>query len=305
MMACKCIGQLPIQVLPVDENCSAILPDYREQITVRDNCVVTSIIQSPLPGTIMDADNPYVLVTIVATDVSNNSSSINFDVVIADDEPPIIIPDSTLLVIHPPIDSTDWNYDSIFGGKNLLTITDSDMNQTGVFIDPDQVVISGDSSILKELGFYKKAKLDSADIIPTVLTIDAGKGDDWYTQRKGTVNYEYLRSGGLNQMYKSERWGIFDYSIPVGSGKFSVELHFAELVYTQPGERVFHVNLEGVRVITSLDLVAAVGVYTPLVRTYTTTVVDDWLDIDFPEATYGNAVVSGIVITKTGELASK
>ena len=77
MMACKCIGQLPIQVLPVDENCSAILPDYREQITVRDNCVVTSIIQSPLPGTIMDADNPYVLVTIVATDVSNNSSSIN------------------------------------------------------------------------------------------------------------------------------------------------------------------------------------------------------------------------------------
>ena len=97
LVACDCLSQLPIQTIYVGESCEAPLPDYRDAVIARDNCVITSLVQAPLPGTILDASNPYVNVTIVATDISNNSSSVNIDVVIVDTTPPIMEVDTSLL----------------------------------------------------------------------------------------------------------------------------------------------------------------------------------------------------------------
>ena len=350
MMACKCIGQMPIQVLPVDSLCSAALPDYREHITVRDNCVVTSIIQSPLPGTIMDASNPYVQVTIVATDISNNKSAIQFDVVIADDVPPIIEIDSSfffadytaeeraalLTAYHNSIGkdmyeaaagpdsvwSYSYLYDTLTWGPNPMKGADHtfdtmsmlivmgpgfDGGSWGTFIEPDRYVMALDSLQLDELGFFHLATLEfRPDLIePTPINIDAaGDSDDWYTQTAGAVHYDYLHGGSVSEMYKSERFGIFDYKIPTGTGKFEVLLHFCEMYCDEVGERVFDVNIEGKRVLTSFDIVGMVGPWTPLVESFTVNVADGWLDINFPAAAVDYAKLSGITINRIGDLAS-
>ena len=62
-------------------------------------------------------------------------------------------------------------------------------------------------------------------------------------------------------MYQSERWGPATYTIPhLPAGKpFIVRLHFAETFWSQPGQRVFNVALNGVPVLTNFDILATAG----------------------------------------------
>jgi hypothetical protein len=62
-----------------------------------------------------------------------------------------------------------------------------------------------------------------------------------------------------DRLYQSERYGDFSYAIPVANGDYLVTLKFAEIYWTQPGQRLFNVLMEGVKVISNLDLVATVG----------------------------------------------
>ena len=89
-------------------------------------------------------------------------------------------------------------------------------------------------------------------------------------------------------LYQSERWDRatapeLRYSLAVPNGSYDVRLHFAEN-YTGAmlvGARVFDVNIEGLRVFNDIDVFAAVGDRTALIRSATTTVSDGRLDIDF------------------------
>ncbi len=66
-------------------------------------------------------------------------------------------------------------------------------------------------------------------------------------------------------VYETERFGGFSsgvpikYSIPVDSGNYSVELHFAEIFKTTPGERIFDVLVEGQVVLNDLDILIETG----------------------------------------------
>jgi len=75
----------------VDNNCEAFLPNYLEAVSVLDNCGGAVLTQEPLPGTILDANNPYYRVTITATDLSGNTDQEKFDVFLWDTIPPQII----------------------------------------------------------------------------------------------------------------------------------------------------------------------------------------------------------------------
>lgn len=337
LVGCKCMSQIPTQIIPTGEFCSAILPDYRDQITVRDNCAIENIVQVPVPGTILDANNMLTNVVIAATDNSGNTSSINFDVLIYDTEPPVIIPDSSLLV-DTPIDqsvlinayhtyigkemhkaangpdsiwvysylhdTSTWevnpslNADSIFDNMSMLTITGPGFDGTsmGTFVDPGSYVMPLDSSQVADLGFvhFATIKLGPEDM---PLTIDAGQDQhEWYSESK--VHYNYLNTGGLASMYKSERFGDFSYRIPTGPGGFNVKLYFAEIYWDNPGQRVFSVKIEDTEVLNNLDIFAVVGKYQPLIYDYTTTVGrDGWLDIEF-WASEDLAKISGITIDK-------
>lgn len=62
-------------------------------------------------------------------------------------------------------------------------------------------------------------------------------------------------------VYQSNRYGNFTYTIPhltAGAG-YTVNLHFAETYWTQVGQRIFNVNINGQTVLSNFDIVAAAG----------------------------------------------
>jgi hypothetical protein len=100
LVGCTCIGQLPPQVIYVNENCQVLLPDYTKKVRVTDNCRIDTIFQIPGVGYILDAVNQRVNVTITARDAFGNESYMMFEVIAVDTIPPIIEPDSSMLTSY-------------------------------------------------------------------------------------------------------------------------------------------------------------------------------------------------------------
>lgn len=91
-------------------------------------------------------------------------------------------------------------------------------------------------------------------------------------------------------LYQTERYGNFSYDIPVDDGTYEVVLHFAEVYWSDSnvregsgpeGDRVFHVDIEGERVLEDYDIVADVGTETAVRKPFTTTVTDGQLNVVF------------------------
>ncbi|MEO1485535.1 MAG: malectin domain-containing carbohydrate-binding protein [Bacteroidota bacterium] len=114
--------------------------------------------------------------------------------------------------------------------------------------------------------------------------------------------------GSLAEPYRSERFGgggTFNYDIPVSSGTYTVNLHFAEIWFGAPGggsggtgSRVFDVDIEGTTVLSQFDIYATSG-SNPNVQQFTVTVTDGNLDIFFTSGRAGganNPKVSGIEV---------
>lgn len=84
-------------------------------------------------------------------------------------------------------------------------------------------------------------------------------------------------------LYQRERYSIASYRFNVPDGDYQVTLKFAEIYpYTQVGKRVFDVAIEGSTVLGDLDVrLQAGGLYTALDYTFSTSVSDGVLTIDF------------------------
>lgn len=96
--SCTCLlSQIPPQYILVDENCQAVLPDYRTMVEINDNCGIKDTIQTPAAGYILDAANQSVEVKIRAIDMFNNWSEVSFMVTAKDETPPTIKPTGDLL----------------------------------------------------------------------------------------------------------------------------------------------------------------------------------------------------------------
>jgi hypothetical protein len=347
VVACNCMSQIPMQYVYIDENCEAILPDYRSKVRIRDNCVVTDTLQYPAPGTLIDFVSGIINVQIDAIDGSQNVGSIDFDVMALDTTPPVIEYDSLssciewedqsilLKMYHNNIgklmhaaaqgpdsiltqsllrDTSYWepnpwlDADSTFDTNGMVVRWEPGFDGTSVgsFIDHDKYMLANiDSNHLKTLGIWPvMTVIIGVEQMPLTMDI-AGPTDNtaWLTQEFGGPVYKFVeKPWNLNDMYASERFGIFRYKIPTGEGTFKVDLHFCEIYWKNSGERVFDVNIQGKRVLTNFDIVAEVGPWVPLVKTFTTTV--EWagfLEIDFPIALVNYAKLSGITITKIGQ----
>jgi hypothetical protein len=98
-----------------------------------------------------------------------------------------------------------------------------------------------------------------------------------------------------DRLYQTERWGMTGYSLPVAPGLYTVKLHFAETYATAPGARIFSVDVEGQK-LTDIDLVAAAGARTAMVKSVPNVAVSDGkLDIGFT-AKAGAAVINAIEV---------
>jgi PKD repeat protein len=103
-------------------------------------------------------------------------------------------------------------------------------------------------------------------------------------------------------LYRSERYGNFQYQFTVPNGNYQVTLKFAEIYWSAVGQRIFNVNIEGTRVMSNVDLNALAGQNTAYDRIFAVTVSDGVLNIDFQTMT-DNAKISSIeVVSDTSTL---
>lgn len=127
---------------------------------------------------------------------------------------------------------------------------------------------------------------DSIQFIADTLFIGNGKS---YTNNNIA---DFLETTN-DSIYKTERTTngalqSFGYNIPVIDGEYEIKLHFAELYWGATGggiggegKRVFSVSLENEDVITDYDMMAETNPMTAIIKTFTTTVTDGVLNINF------------------------
>jgi hypothetical protein len=149
---------------------------------------------------------------------------------------------------------------------------------------------------------------------PAVLRVNAGGGQ--YVDRNGNT---WLADHGFNEgsrattdgaiagtddasLYQTNRYDVaaapeLEYAFDVPNGDYLVKLHFAETWQKafKPGVRVFGVTIEDETVESALDVYAAAGANTAMVRSYPVTVADGRLQIGFVHKVQ-NPMVSGIEI---------
>ncbi|MEI6900438.1 MAG: FG-GAP-like repeat-containing protein, partial [Bacteroidota bacterium] len=90
------------QTVKANASCSSILPDYTHSISVTDNCDnAPEVHQIPQPGTVISGS--LNTVSIMATDHSGNSSSISFNVEVADTIVPVILTSPGNQIVSPTL----------------------------------------------------------------------------------------------------------------------------------------------------------------------------------------------------------
>jgi hypothetical protein len=101
-------------------------------------------------------------------------------------------------------------------------------------------------------------------------------------------------------VYQSERWGTMTYRVPgmVAGSAHKVRLHFAELYFSAAGQRKFHVNINGTRVMTDYDIFAATGAKNKAIRRNfnATANAQGEIVIEFLRGSVDQPKIDGIVI---------
>ncbi|WP_405684401.1 S8 family serine peptidase [Streptomyces sp. NBC_00057] len=191
-----------------------------------------------------------------------------------------------------------------YAAGEVLTTTvrvNSDSGRTPVFTIPVKVVVP-----------RYQAALQSGASSAAVDTL----GDTWKPDQKylaGSFGYEGTSSvrsttkviAGTDdpKLFQDAREGMVGYRFDnVPDGVYTVELDFAEVSGSKPGQRIFDVFAEDIEVLPSLDIAYQAGSYAAVTRTYTVTVTDGVLNVRFP-ATSGKALVNAIRVTERPDKA--
>jgi beta-galactosidase len=75
------------------------------------------------------------------------------------------------------------------------------------------------------------------------------------------ININSVTNPAPQSVYQNQRFGNFTYTLPglTPGTSYSVRLHFDEFYWTQAGQRVFNVSINGTQVLTNFDIFAAAG----------------------------------------------
>lgn len=111
-------------------------------------------------------------------------------------------------------------------------------------------------------------------------------------------------------IYRSERYNVNSYNIPVQSGTYTLRLHFAEIYFGATGggtggvgKRVFNVAAEGNTLLTNFDIYAEVGAMAALVKEFVVDVPDGVLNINFTKVIQ-NVKISAIEVIPFSTMAT-
>jgi hypothetical protein len=194
------------------------------------------------------------------------------------------------------------NYNSSVDVGNTTTAAISGLDQSEVYyLAVTAYDVNGDESDFSNEVMYDPTQIGIAFAVNAggLAYTDANgikyQADGQFSGgNAGTLNVAIAGTKDAT-LYQSERWGNFSYTIPVANGDYVVTLKFAEIDFTQPSQRVFNVDMEGVRVINELDLVARVGPNRAYDVTKVVHVSDGKLTLKF-QAVVDYATVSAILV---------
>ncbi len=114
-----------------------------------------------------------------------------------------------------------------------------------------------------------------------------------------TINTNGITGAAPAQVYQTERQGVFTYSISglTPGSSHTVKLHFAELYWSNPGQRVFNVSINTAQVLPNFDVVQAAGAkYIPVVKSFPATAINGTITISFSRGTVDQPLVNGIEV---------
>ena len=127
-------------------------------------------------------------------------------------------------------------------------------------------------------------------------------GNTWNADQDFTGGQTYSTTSAIANtadptLYQSERYGPFSYQFKVPNGSYNVLLKFAEIYWTQTGQRIFSVAINGTQVLTNFDIVAAAGApFTAVDKTFPVTVTNGLVTIQFIPGSVDLPKVSAIEV---------
>lgn len=139
---------------------------------------------------------------------------------------------------------------------------------------------------------------------PTVAVTITPEKPEWFRRHSSQIT-----GPGLAWVAASGAKGLTSLKIPLGTSdkqprQYLVRLHFAEPDDVRPGERTFHVHLQGKPALTSLDVAKeAGGRHRPLVKEFAGVQVGDELVIELipnPASKHHATILSGVEIHAEG-----
>ncbi len=110
-----------------------------------------------------------------------------------------------------------------------------------------------------------------------------------------------------DELYQTETWAVLAgavITIPVANAAYAVHLHFVDWHPTStavPGDRVFSVDLEGVRVLQDFDIIAEVGKDTALIESFPLVVEDGNIELELTNQVF-KAQIAAVEILPWGRL---
>ena len=143
---------------------------------------------------------------------------------------------------------------------------------------------------------------DGKRFVPLLPYLTSGEAFDSTLDTPGTP----IANTEFDGLYRDETWvnsSSATFTIPVENGAYSVHLHFVDWEAnstTVAGDRLFHVDIQGVREFTDLDIIAEVGTDAALVKSRDIAVTDGGVTITFTNHVY-YAEIAAIEILPQGE----
>ena len=104
-------------------------------------------------------------------------------------------------------------------------------------------------------------RLNSGGPATNWFSADANFSGGTAASTSATIDTSSASNAAPMAVYQTERYSAFTYTVGglTAGASYTVRLHFAEIYWTQTGQRKFHVNINGTRVLTDYDIIAAAG----------------------------------------------
>jgi len=243
---------------------------------------------------------------VSAIEILNTTAANQPPVANAGADTTIMLPASTATLRGSGTDAdgtiTAYSWSKISGSGTIASPTSATTNVTGLtqgtsvfqlVVTDNQNAASAPDQVIVTVNPSGTATVYRINAGGPALTNSIGTftADNFFSPSPGFTFSTTAAIAGTNDdaMYQTERSsttdnGTFGYAFPVTNGTYKVVLHFAEIYWTAVGKRKFDVSIEGVKVLDNFDIFQKVGANAADVETFTASVSDGALNIDFTAA---------------------